>query len=304
MTAGVAVAAPGSPGSGWADDPAMWGKPDLQKIFGQKRLATMQSAVRVDAFRVSSEGWGFRIHDPVRADFADLLGLAPTATRLDLPADLVARIKAAFLNPQSYRVPRPGWGTSTCGGFQPGVVFRFSPAAGPPIDAFLCFECSELAMIRYPRDRRTARIHPGRREFLEIAVAAFPDDAVLVPLLRSAQQTPAGTWKGQWEREGEKLPIEVTFTPWGTTRFTATFSSLPLRAMGVPLANVHQEERGMVWELTGDETSTHFQGRLDDDRLTGNCSDNGSPRGTFTLARVPPGAATVRMSRSPLPALR
>jgi hypothetical protein len=165
MTAGVAVAAPDSPGSGWADDPAMWGKPDLQEIFGQKRLATMQSAVRVDAFRVSSEGWGFRIHDPVRADFADLLGLDPTATRLDLPADLVARIKAVFLNPQSYRVPRPGRSVSTCGGFRPGVVFRFSPAAGPPIDAFLCFQCSELAMIRYPRDRSTVRIHPGRREF-------------------------------------------------------------------------------------------------------------------------------------------
>jgi hypothetical protein len=59
----------------------------------------------------------------------------------------------------------------------------------------------------------------------------------LTALPRAARQDPAGTWVGQWERDGSILEIEVVFTR-ADSGYAGNFSSKQLRVVGIPFREI------------------------------------------------------------------
>jgi pimeloyl-ACP methyl ester carboxylesterase len=100
----------------------------------------------------------------------------------------------------------------------------------------------------------------------------------------SAQSDPAGTWVGQWERDGSVLEVEVTFTR-AASGLEGSFSSAGLRVVGIPFQAVRHEATRLSWELAGDSTTAVFEGILEGDTLAGGFREDGAT-GTFRLART------------------
>jgi hypothetical protein len=72
--------------------------------------------------------------------------------------------------------------------FQPGVVFRFWPKRGSPFDAYICFSCYDVGVVRGDT-LRTHDVTAGRLDLLEIASDAFPDDGELKHLTAIYKQS-------------------------------------------------------------------------------------------------------------------
>ena len=107
-----------------------------------------------------------------------------------------------------------------------------------------------------------------------------------------AQNDPAGTWIGQWEREGSILEVEVVFAR-TDSGYAGSFSSAQLRVLGVPFREIRFEEPNLSWKLVGDATTTTFEGTVKGDTLTGRFRE-GEAVGTFRLAR---GTAAPRLEQ-------
>jgi len=110
----------------------------------------------------------------------------------------------------------------------------------------------------------------------------------LIPILLaclpvSAAEDPAGTWIGQWERDGSVVDVEVTFER-TASGYEGSFSSDQLRVVRIPFRKILYEEPRLSWELAGDRTTMVFDGTLQKDTLAGRFRDGDAP-GTFRLTR-------------------
>jgi hypothetical protein len=153
--------------------------PDLERFFGKEGIDTIRTASRVDAFRLDPIGGSLKPGPPTAKE---MLGFPITATRAKLPKDLVARIKAVVLRPQIYASAPgsgpPGVGVGKGCRFRPGLVFRFHAKGAKTVDAYLCFSCDDLGILR-GNDLLTRGVAMGRLDLLAVAVEAFPNDGDL-----------------------------------------------------------------------------------------------------------------------------
>jgi uncharacterized protein len=118
--------------------------------------------------------------------------------------------------------------------------------------------------------------------------------ALLYGASAAAQTGLVGVWTGQWERDGSRLAVEMTFTH-TALGYEGAFSSLQLRVVGIPLSRVRYEPPAWSCEIVGDETTSVFEGTLKGDTLSGVFRE-GKASGTFTLTRGKPTAVSVRES--------
>src|SRR4030095_11912681 len=98
---------------------------------------------------------------------------------------------------------------------------------------------------------------PASRIPLFVAIAALG-----LPVY--AATGPDGTWTGQWERDGSTLDVEMTFAR-DASGYTGSFSSTQLRVVGITLTNVKYEAPRLTWQISGDETTSSFEGSLQND---------------------------------------
>lgn len=107
----------------------------------------------------------------------------------------------------------------------------------------------------------------------------------------------AGQWSGTWTKNGDALPVTVTFAKGDTMEvevlhhkvrfdtYSGSFDSDGLQASGIPFAQVVFATSKIHFELVGDETATMFDGALAGDVLSGTFQDGKDP-GVFRLTRV------------------
>jgi len=124
------------------------------------------------------------------------------------------------------------------------------------------------------------RFHSLLLGFLIVSLTGLP---------LAAQQNPAGTWLGLWEREGSTVEVEVTFVR-TASGFEGSFSSEQLRVVGIPFREIRYEEPSLSWELVGDFTTSVFEGTLQGDTLAGQFREE-EATGTFRLTRATATAA-------------
>jgi dienelactone hydrolase len=103
---------------------------------------------------------------------------------------------------------------------------------------------------------------------------------------------PEGLWTGYWERDGSRLPVEMTFSH-SASGYEGSFSSSQLQRIGIPVARVRYEAPSLLWDLVGDDTTIVFEGTLRSETLVGSFHE-GTASGTFSLTRGTSTEAPVR----------
>ena len=93
-----------------------------------------------------------------------------------------------------------------------------------------------------------------------------------------------GGWKGIWTKNGDAVPVTMTFRS-VSGRWDGSFDSDALQVAKIPLTDIRASGEHVGFLLKGDQTATVFDGRLAGDTLSGNFTD-GATHGTFALARA------------------
>jgi hypothetical protein len=94
----------------------------------------------------------------------------------------------------------------------------------------------------------------------------------------------AGAWQGTWTKGSDALPVVVTFQRSGAG-YSGTFDSDALQVAEIPFAQVTETGDRVHFALTGDESTTVFEGRQRATAIDGTFADGGT-KGTFHLARA------------------
>jgi dipeptidyl aminopeptidase/acylaminoacyl peptidase len=94
----------------------------------------------------------------------------------------------------------------------------------------------------------------------------------------------AGTWSGTWTRNGDALPVEVTFRE-SAGGLSGAFDSDSLQVAGIPFMQVTQSGDRVHFVLKGDQSTTVFDGREAGDTIEGSLSEN-DIAGRFRLVRA------------------
>lgn len=94
----------------------------------------------------------------------------------------------------------------------------------------------------------------------------------------------AGSWTGSWVRDGDALPVTMSFTR-NEGGYAGTFSSDALQAAAIPLSAIDEADGKVRFEIRGDQTTSKFEGRLSGGTIAGSFTD-GDAAGTFRLTRA------------------
>lgn len=93
----------------------------------------------------------------------------------------------------------------------------------------------------------------------------------------------AGGWQGTWTRNGDALPVTVTFAKSGSS-YSGSFDSDALQVTGIPFSDISDVDGKVHWLLKGDQSATDFEGTIKGDKIIGTLTD-GSSKGPFVLER-------------------
>ena len=102
----------------------------------------------------------------------------------------------------------------------------------------------------------------------------------------------AGAWRGVWIKQGDPLPVTMTFTRTGDT-YAGVFNSDDLQASGIPVTAVRQDGDKVHFEIKGDAATSVFDGEVGDVTLSGGFVDGPDSGGHFDLKRVSGAPASV-----------
>jgi pimeloyl-ACP methyl ester carboxylesterase len=102
-----------------------------------------------------------------------------------------------------------------------------------------------------------------------------------------------GTWTGMWTKNGDALPVTVTFKNTNGA-WSGSFDSDTLQVAGIPFKDIRLSGSSAHWLLPDDSSSTAFDGALNGDHLTGSFKE-ADITGSFVLTRSkqPPQALSV-----------
>jgi alpha-beta hydrolase superfamily lysophospholipase len=113
------------------------------------------------------------------------------------------------------------------------------------------------------------------------AIAAFSTAAAAAPLI--AQDPLAGTWVGEWVRDGSRADVTLHITRSGRG-YQGNFDSETLRVVGIPMQAIEWNPPRVGWTVGGDETTIVYVGQLGAGRIAGRFTE-GQASGTFSFAR-------------------
>ena len=77
-----------------------------------------------------------------------------------------------------------------------------------------------------------------------------------------------GDWRGEWVKNGDALPVVLTFTH-AAPGFTGALNSDALQVAEIPLGRISDAGGRVHFEVQGDDGSTVFDGVVNGDRLSG-----------------------------------
>ena len=95
----------------------------------------------------------------------------------------------------------------------------------------------------------------------------------------------AGTWTGTWTKNGDALPVGVTFLR-SDGGVSGSFDSDALQVAGIPFRQVSYAPPNVHFVLAGDASTSTFDGTLKGDVVEGTFVE-GEARGSFRLIRTP-----------------
>ncbi len=94
----------------------------------------------------------------------------------------------------------------------------------------------------------------------------------------------AGTWVGTWTKNGDALPVSVTFRR-SEQSLTGSFDSDALQVAGIPFRDTSFASPNVHFVLAGDSTTSVFDGILNDNIAQGTFVEAGT-KGSFRLIRT------------------
>jgi uncharacterized protein len=117
-------------------------------------------------------------------------------------------------------------------------------------------------------------------------LVGLPFLLTLLAVLPAAAGAPGltGTWVGVWTRDGDSLPVTMSFEK-TASNYIGYFDSDALQVAGIPLNSIRDRDGQVHFEIKGDATTPIYDGVLSGDVLAGNFSDGGA-QGTFRLNRA------------------
>ena len=124
---------------------------------------------------------------------------------------------------------------------------------------------------------------------MKVLATAFA--ACLAVSCASARPGLAGDWSGTWTRQGQTLPVTVTFAR-SDAGWSGSFDSDALQVAGIPFADVGNVGGKVHWLLKGDESTAAFDGMLRGDGIDGVFVEGGAT-GRFELHRIAARASDV-----------
>lgn len=103
-----------------------------------------------------------------------------------------------------------------------------------------------------------------------------------------------GRWTGTWTKNGDALPVTVTFAK-ANGAWSGSFDSDALQVSRVPFQDVRWSKLSAHWLLQGDTSATAFDGTLKGDELVGTFKEPDAS-GSFILKRSskPPASLATR----------
>ncbi|HEY4085426.1 MAG TPA: alpha/beta hydrolase [Bryobacteraceae bacterium] len=101
-----------------------------------------------------------------------------------------------------------------------------------------------------------------------------------------------GAWKGTWTKNGDSLPVTVTFVN-ATSGYSGSFDSDPLQVTGIPFSHVEETSGRVRFLLQSDDSITVFDGLLKGDSISGTLTE-GNVKGVFEMTRGVPAAVGIR----------
>ena len=93
-----------------------------------------------------------------------------------------------------------------------------------------------------------------------------------------------GYWRGQFERDGSTLPVELAFSRIDGA-LSGSFSAPSLRAIGIPFLDVRLDGANTHFVLAGDRTTSVFDGAVTPETLSGTYAE-GNAQGRFSFQRT------------------
>jgi uncharacterized protein len=98
-----------------------------------------------------------------------------------------------------------------------------------------------------------------------------------------AQADLEGRWSGSWTKSDDALPVTVEFVRTGDA-WSGKFDSDALQVAGIPFGSVGVSSGHVHFQVTGDQSTSIFDGQIEGDRISGTFSE-GDTKGTFALVR-------------------
>jgi len=116
--------------------------------------------------------------------------------------------------------------------------------------------------------------------------------AFIITMTATQADDLAGGWKGTWTKDGDALPVTVTFAKTGDA-YSGAFDSDVLQVAGIPLGDVGDTNGRVHFQIKGDQSTTVFDGAITGEAMSGTFTD-GSGKGSFELARTALPATQIR----------
>jgi hypothetical protein len=123
-------------------------------------------------------------------------------------------------------------------------------------------------------------------------VVTFLSAIIIAPAAAPADNL-TGDWKGTWTKDGDALPVTVTFAKTGDA-YSGAFDSDALQVAGIPLSDVSDTNGRVHFQIKGDQTTTVFDGELAGDAISGSFTE-GRDKGSFELVRAALPATQIRV---------
>ena len=101
-----------------------------------------------------------------------------------------------------------------------------------------------------------------------------------------------GTWTGTWTKNGDALPVSVTFFR-SDGSISGSFDSDALQVAGIPFREVNYTPPNIHFVLAGDTSTSTFDGALKDGIVEGTFADGGT-KGSFRLVRTQAAQPAIR----------
>jgi dipeptidyl aminopeptidase/acylaminoacyl peptidase len=117
------------------------------------------------------------------------------------------------------------------------------------------------------------------RVFVFVAVLS----AFIVMMTTAHADDLAGGWKGMWTKDGDALPVTVTFAKKGDA-YSGAFDSDALQVVGIPLGGVSDTNGRVHFQIKGDQSTTVFDGAITSNAMSGTFTE-GRAKGSFVLTR-------------------